>query len=125
MVSTEKVIQLLKGLNPSNALGPDELYPRVLKELANELDPVFAHLLQQSFDTGEIPKDWLLANFCPLFKKVDRALACNYRPVSLTCVPCKLLEHIVCSNIMAHLDEYQLLSDRQMHLGKGTVVKLS
>ena len=54
-----------------------------------------------------------LANICPLFKKGDRALACNYRPVSLTCVPCKLLEHIVCSNIMAHLDEYQLLSDRQ------------
>ena len=37
----------------------------------------------------------------------------NYRPVSPTCVPCKLLEHIVCSNIMAHLDEYKLLSDRQ------------
>ena len=29
------------------------------------------------------------------------------------CVPCKLLEHIVCSNIMAHLDGYKLLSDRQ------------
>ena len=42
-----------------------------------------------------------------------RALACNYCPVLLTCVPCKLLEHIVCSNIMAHLDEYKLLSDRQ------------
>ena len=49
----------------------------------------------------------------PLFKKGDRSLACNYRPVSLTCVPCKLLEHIVCSNIMAHLDEHQLLSDKQ------------
>ena len=33
--------------------------------------------------------------------------------MSLTCVPCKLLEHIVCSNIMAHLDEYKLLSDGQ------------
>ena len=31
----------------------------------------------------------------------------------MTCVPCKLLEHIVCSNIMAHPDEYKLLSDRQ------------
>ena len=40
-------------------------------------------------------------------------MACNYRPVSLTCVPCKLLEHIVCSNIMARLDEHKLLSDRQ------------
>ena len=70
-------------------------------------------MFQQSLDTGEIPKEQLLANICPLFKKGDRVLACNYRPVSLTCVPCKVLEHIVCSNIMAHLDEYQLLSDRQ------------
>ena len=38
---------------------------------------------------------------------------CNHRPVLLTCVPCKLLERIVCSNIMANLDEHKLLSDRQ------------
>ena len=81
--------------------------------LANELGPVFALLFQQSLDTGKIPKERLLANICPLFKKGDKALACNYHPVSLTCVLCKLLEQIVCSNIMAHLDEYQLLSDRQ------------
>ena len=33
--------------------------------------------------------------------------------LSLTCVPCKFLEHIVCLNIMAHLDEYNIFSDRQ------------
>ena len=118
-VSKDGVIKLLKGLNPSKALGPDELHPRVLKELATELGPVFAHLFQQSIDTGEIPKEWSLANICPLFKKSDRSLACNYRPVSLTCVPCKLLENIVCSNIMAHLDEHKLLSDRQHAFRKG------
>ena len=112
-VSKDGVIKLLKGLNPSKALGPDVLHLRVLKELETELVPVFAHLFQQSIDTGEIPKEWSLANICPLFKKSDRSLACSYRPVPLTCVPCKLLEHIVCSNIMTHLDEYKLLSDRQ------------
>ena len=119
VVSKDGVIKLLKGLNPSKVLGPDELHPRVLKELATELGPVFAHLFQQSMDTGEIPKEWTNANICPLFKKSDRSLACNYRPVSLTCVPCKLLEHMICSNIMAHLDEYKLLSDRQHAFRKG------
>ena len=53
------------------------------------------------------------SNIYPLCKKGDRSLACNDRPVSLTCVPCNLLEHIVCSKIMAYLDENKLLSDRQ------------
>ena len=113
VVSNEGVTKLLKGLNSSKALGPDELHPRVLKELATELGAVFAHFFQKSLDTGEIPKEWSLANICPLYKKGDRALACNYRPVSMTCVPCKLLEHIMCSNIMAHLYDYKLLSDKQ------------
>ena len=56
VISKERVIKLLKGLNPSKALGPDE-HPRVLKELATELGPVFAHFFQQSMDTGEIPKE--------------------------------------------------------------------
>ena len=113
VVTKEEVTKLLKGLNPSKALGPDELHPRVLKELATELGPIFAHLFHQLIDYGEIPKEWTLANISLLFKKGDRSLACNYRPVSLTCVPCKLLEHIVCSNIMANLDEHKLLSDKQ------------
>ena len=112
-ISIEGVIKMMKGLNPSKALGPDELHPRVLKELVVEPGPVFAHLFQQSLDKGEIPKEWSLANICTLYKKGDRALPSNYHPVSLTCVPCKMLEHIVCTNIMAHLDEHKLLSDRQ------------
>ena len=113
IVSTEGVTKLLKGLNPSKAMSPDELHPRILKELAVELGPVFAHLFQQSFDTGEASEIWSLANICPLFKKGDRALASNYRPVSLTCILCKALEHIVYSNIMDHLEKHSLLSDRQ------------
>ena len=118
VVTKEGVTKLLKGLNPSKAIGPDELHPRVLKELAMELGSVLAHLFQQSIDTGEIPKEWSLANICTLFKKGDRSLARNYRPVSLTCIPFKVLEHIACSNIMAHLDEHDLLSDRQHALRK-------
>ena len=107
-VSAEGVTKLLKSLNPSKALGPDELHPSVLKELASELGPMFAHLFQQSIDTGEIPKEWSLANICPLYKKGDRSLACNYRPVSQTCIPCKLLEHIVWSDITSPVSSPRL-----------------
>ena len=69
--TTPAAVKSNKNQNPSKALGPGKLHPRVLKELATELGPVFAHLFQQSVDTGEIPKEWSLANICPLFKFVN------------------------------------------------------
>ena len=68
-VTKEGVTKLLKGLNPSKALGSDELHHRVLQELATELGPIFVHLFQQSIDSGEIPKERTLANISPWFKK--------------------------------------------------------
>ena len=62
VVTKAGVTKLLKGLNPTKALGPDELLPRVLKELAMKLGPGFVHLFQQSIDTGEIPEELSLAN---------------------------------------------------------------
>ena len=56
-ISAEGVTKLLKGLNSLKALGPDELHPRVLKELASKLGPVFAHLFQQSIDTVKSPRN--------------------------------------------------------------------
>ena len=50
---------------------------------------------------------WTLGNISPLFKKDEISHAYNYRLVSLTCVAFKLLEHIVCSIIMVHLDEHR------------------
>ena len=113
VVTKAGVTKLLKGMNPSEALGPDELYPRVLTELATELGPVFATLFKQSFDSSVVLKELPLSNISPLFKKGDKPLACNYQPVSFTCVACKLLAHIVCSNIMAHLAEHKHLPNKQ------------
>ena len=48
------------------------LFPRILREHAVELNPAFAHLFQQSWDTGENPEQWSFANICPLFQKGNR-----------------------------------------------------
>ena len=46
----------------------------------------------------------------PVFKKGDRHLMENYRRVSLTLISCKLLEHILCSQILRHFDHYNVLT---------------
>ena len=66
-VSEEGVTKLLKGFNPSKALGPDELHPRVLKEIACKLGPMFAYLFQQLLTRVKSPRDGH-SQTCRLYK---------------------------------------------------------
>ena len=59
IVSNEGVTKLLKSLNPSKALGPDELHPRVLKGLATEVDPGFAISSKRLLTRMKSPKNGL------------------------------------------------------------------
>ena len=102
-IGTEGVKKLLQKLNTKKAAGPDNLPNHVLKELASEIAPILKAIFEQSLQTGELPSDWRNANITPLFKKGNRNVAANYRPISLTSVCCKLMEHIVCKHIMCHL----------------------
>ncbi|KAK3101818.1 hypothetical protein FSP39_006589, partial [Pinctada imbricata] len=107
------VEKLLQQLNPHKASGPDEVSSRLLKETSSQIAPALSLLFQASIHQGQVPNDWKSANITPLFKKGDRSLAVNYRPVSLTSVCSKIMEHIVHSHIIGHLDEHGLLADNQ------------
>ena len=49
----------------------------------------------------------------PIHKKGKRSQPNNYRPVSLTSVTCKILEHVICHHIWEHLEQHNILSDFQ------------
>ena len=113
IIRTEGIEKLLRELKPQKAPGPDNIMPRVLKECAGSIAPLFRQIFQRSLCTGELPEDWLPANVSPIFKKGNRSDPANYRPVSLTSIPCKLLEHIMHSNMMKDFDEHMVLNDEQ------------
>ena len=112
-VSQEGVFKLLNGFQVHKATGPDELPSKLLKELAEELTPILTLSFQASLDQGTVPEDWKYANVVPIFKKGDRNKPENYRPVSLTSIVCKTLEHIVCSSMHRHLEAHSILTDAQ------------
>ena len=91
------------GLNVHKASGPDGLNARVLKECSNEISPILALIYNESLARGKVPDEWRQANVSPAIKKGEKYDAANYRPVSLTCICCKTLEHILVSNINKHL----------------------
>ncbi|KFO89026.1 hypothetical protein N320_00456, partial [Buceros rhinoceros silvestris] len=96
-------------LNVQNSMGPDEIHPSVLRELPEVITKPLSIIYQQSWLTGEVPADWRLANVTPIYKKGKREDPGNYRPVSLTSVPGKLMEQINLSVIMQHVQDSQVM----------------
>ena len=103
-VHVEGVAQLLTNIQSQKASGPDNLPARFLKEVANEIAPVLTVIFQASLDQGSLPSIWKTAAIVPIFKKGNKTEPNNYRPVSLTCICSKILEHIVYSAISKHLE---------------------
>ena len=110
-VDPKGVTKLLDGLNIHKASGPDGLNARVLKECSNEISPTLALIYNESLARGDVPDEWRQANVSPVFKEGEKYDAANYRPVSLTCICCKTLEHILVSNKHFALDS--ILADCQ------------
>ena len=85
--------------------------------LAPGLAPIVHAIFTHSLDTGELRRDLSLASVAPIFKKRNRVLVENYRPVSLTCITCKLFEHIVCKLfehiVCRHILDHTILTNLQ------------
>ena len=112
-VNINGVQKLLSNIKVNKATGPDNIPCRILKEAAPELAPILTDIFQHSLRDGVLPDDWKKAQVSPVFKKGNTNNAEKYRPISLTCVSCKLLEHIICHHIHEHLDKHSILSSLQ------------
>ena len=82
---------------------------RILKETAEYTASPLSKIFQKSLESGQIPMDWKLANITPIFKKGSKFDVNNYRPISLTCIVCKIMESVIKDHIMDHLEKELLL----------------
>ncbi|GAB0179477.1 mitochondrial enolase superfamily member 1 [Grus japonensis] len=92
---------------------------RVLRELAEVLTRPLSIIYQQSWLTKEVPVDWRLANMMAIHKKGQKEDPGNYRPVSLTSVLGKVMEKIILSAIMWHIQDNQVIRPSQHGFMKG------
>ena len=76
-------------------------------------------IFEMSLTSGIVPADWRHANVTPIHKKGPKGEASNYRPVSLTCIPCKIFESLLKDGLMEHLDNNKLIKPSQHGFAKG------
>ena len=111
--SHELVYNTLSKLPSKHSITPDGFSAIFLKNCAVAITLPYTILFEKSMMSGCIPDVWKKAIICPVFKKGNRSSPKNYRPISITCISCKIMESVIAKSLTNYLQLYHLLSKNQ------------
>ena len=105
VITSEMVKKTLSKLDKSKAMGPDKIHPKLLLCLSENESFVEAVtlLFQKCYASGQIPIVWKTANVTALHKKGSKTDPSHYRPISLTCILCKVYESLIRSHVFKNI----------------------
>lgn len=105
--------KLIGNLKTSSSAGSDEINSKILKctELYSSI--ILSRIFQQSLHCSSLPSDWKVGKVVPVHKSGNTHSPENYRPISLTSIPCKILEHIIYSHLIDFLETNSFFNNSQ------------
>ena len=120
------IYEKLKKMRPKLSYGADGIPSIFYQKLALVLSYPLSLVFQSSLSSGVLPAIWKQSVVVPIHKKNAKNRVENYRPISLTCVSCRIMESFLVNRIRRHLWEESLISDAQFGFlnNRGTVTQL-
>ena len=118
-ITVEMVKRLIHDLNVHKSPGPVWIHPGFMQELSAELCIPLTMIFEKSIESAQLPDQWKVASVSAIFKKGNKKLASNYRPVSITSIVCRTFEKIIRDHIVSFLMEHGLLSNFKFGFMKG------
>lgn len=118
-VSERDVYKLLSSLDVSKATGCDDIPSRFLKDAATVIVCPLTHVFNLSIKDADVPTEFKIARVVPLYKKGNKSVEGNYRPVSILPVVSKILERLVYNQVYKYLNDCNLLYEYQSGFRTG------
>ena len=125
-MSDEKILNIIRSLNPNKAHGWDNISVRMIKICDDAVLLPLRLIFESCMTQGVFPQVWEQANVVPIHKKNSKSLKNNYLPISLLPIFGKILEKLIFDSLYHHLDTNSLLNQNQsgFRTGDSTVNQL-
>ena len=118
-ISDEKILNIIRSLNPNKAHGWDDISVRMIKICDDALLLPLSIIFESCMSQGVFPEVWKQANVVPIHKKNSKNLKQNYRPISLLPIFGKILEKLIFDSLYQHLNMNSLLNPNQSGFRPG------
>ena len=119
VINPDEIVSIILKQKHNKAHGCDNISMAMLKLCPKEIAFPLSLIFQKCIDTGAFPDSWKLANVQPIYKKNNRQIKSNYRPISLLPLCGKILEKVIFDQLYAFLDEKRLISTKQSGFRPG------
>ena len=117
--STDDIAKMIQNLDHNKAHGHDQVSIRMLKLCSNSICKPLKIIFNRCLETSTFPNDWKKGNVVPVFKKGDKQILKNYRPISLLPVCGKIFEKLIFNEMFKFFIENDLISPNQSGFKPG------
>ena len=112
--NTKEFEEALKTLEDKKSPGPDKITNEMLEHLGTKAKSKLLGIFNNRWKTGHVPQSWREADMVPIHKKgKDRANTDSYRPISLTSCVGKLMERMINTRLVWHLEKNNIITPEQ------------
>ena len=118
-IQSDEILSLIRNLNPNKATGSDGISGQMLILCDNSVVLPLKIIFGNILETSTYPDLWKLANVTPIFKKNDKQLIQNYRPISLLPICGKIFEKIIFNNLYNYFNTNNLITKNQSGFRPG------
>lgn len=118
-VTEGELIIIISNLKNNTAAGPDGMSVTLLKKCHKYIITPLTHIINTSFLTGKLPKQWKESVTTPIYKSGNRQDTTNYRPISVISNFAKLFEQCVKKRLICFLEKHNILNKNQFGFRKS------
>ena len=125
LIDNRYTLKIIKDIKMSMSSGHDGITSELLKLVNDDISSCITLVINQSLTTGIFPDKLKIAKVTPVYKKCDKKLINNYRPISVLPVISKVFETVIFDQLTEYFTNNNLFSSQQYGFRKNASTELA